>query len=246
MVAVVRRGLTSIIGFTLVVALCFLWSTGYVWGQDTDTGPVNLDVILLMDNSQSMTDTSDPDELRIRAAQLLVDRLSKNAEVFDLRHRVGVVSFGFRVTEITPLTELPNNTVRDSIRAESIPGSDFREPLDVALRQFQENSFGTGSRKAVILFTDGRPQVTDVPLTDPELEAYFKDEAEDVLKDDKGNLTDRIQKLKAEDVRIFVVAIGDDREGLTDEKNWIQLIPKDHYKSLEDLFQEWTMPCAAL
>lgn len=227
---VTRKAPILIIGFALVVVLGLLWSVGDVWGQEPDSGLANLDVILLIDNSQSMSDTSDPRELRIRTAQRIVDRLSEHAETFDLRHRVGVVSFGIGVTRTIQLKELPNNTVRNGISAEKIPGSDFREPLDIALQQFRDYSFGTGNRKAVILFSDGRPQLTENPLMKEELAAYFSERSEEVLRDGKGNLTDRIRKLEAEGVQIFLVAIADTDE---DRSNWTGLSSEIRYLRLD-------------
>lgn len=215
-----RKTLALLTGFVLVVSLYLLTVTRHVLGQEADSGRFSLDVILLIDNSNSMSDASDADGLRILAAQRLVDRMSDDAETSHLRHRVAVVSFGLGVARSTPLIELPSDIARDRIYAETIDFSDFREPLNTALQLFADDRFEPGERKAVVLLTDGRPQLTATPLTKEELEAYFSDE---------GDLIDIIRQLVAEDVQIYVVAIGDTDQ---DRSNWMNLSSKIRYLRL--------------
>ncbi|MCK4473254.1 MAG: VWA domain-containing protein, partial [Anaerolineae bacterium] len=204
------------------LALLFVWPSAHVRGQEPGGGPVNLDVILLIDNSMSMSHAdlvtgappSDPEGLRVRAAKFLVDYLRANAETSRANHRAGVVSFGGVVGDVASLRLLQENTVRDGIRAEEIQFTDFRTPLQFALREFRAKSFATENRMAVVLFTDGRPQLTGTPMAEQELRDYF---------DDLAPLAGELQE---GGVSLFVLGIGDARE---DRDNWTRLIPQNHY-----------------
>ena len=215
-----RRLRSLILGIGL--ARLFVWPSAHVWAQEPGGGPVNLDVILLIDNSLSMSHEdpvtgappSDPEGLRIQAAKFLVDYLRANAETSRANHRAGVVSFGGVVGDVASLRLLQENTVRDGIRAEEIQFTDFRGPLQFALREFRAKSFGTGNRMAAVLFTDGRPQLTGTPMTEQELRDYFED------------LAPLVGELREGGVSLFVLGIGDARE---DRGNWTRLIPQEHY-----------------
>ena len=208
------------------LALLSLWFSVHVWAQEPGGRPVSLDVILLIDNSMSMSRAvagappSDPEELRVRAAKFLVDYLRANAETVGANYRVGVGSFGGVVSDVTPLRLLQDDTVRDSIRAEEIRLTDFRGPLQFALREFEARGFGTGNKMAVILFTDGRPDLTGIPMTEQELGAYFED------------LAPLVNELQDGGVSLFVLGIGDAEK---DKDNWTQLIPKNHYISIASM-----------
>jgi hypothetical protein len=218
------RGSRLLIGCILGIglALLFVRPSAHVWGQEPGGRPANLDVILLIDNSWSMskgdpatgTPPSDPEELRIRAAKFLVDYLRANAETLGANYRVGVVIFGGVVSDVTPLRLLQDDTVRDSIRAEEIRLTDFRGPLQFALREFEAKGFGTGNKMAVILLTDGRPDLTGPPMTEQELRDYFED------------LAPLVGELREGGVSLFVLGIGDAQE---DRDNWTRLIPQECY-----------------
>lgn len=203
------------------LALLFLRPSVPVWAQEPGDQPVNLDIILLIDNSWSMSHQdpvteappSDPEELRVRAAKFLVDYLRANAEILEANFRVGAASFGGVVSDTVSLRLLRDEAVREGIHAEEILHTDFRAPLQFALRELEAGA-GTDHRTAVILLTDGRPQLTDDPMTEPELRAYFED---------LGSL---IGDLREEGASLFVLGIGDARK---DRENWTQLLPREHY-----------------
>ncbi len=209
----------------IVLALLFVRSSAYVWAQEPGDRPVSLDVILLIDNSWSMSHgnpvtgvpPSDPEDLRIRAAKFLVDYLRANAEALGANYRVGVVSFGGEVGDVIPLRLLQDDTVREGIQAEEIRRTDFLGPLQFATKEFREKSFGTGNRMAVILLTDGRPNLTDVPMSEQELLDHFED------------LALLVGELQEGGVSLFVLGIGDAQE---DRDNWTRLIPPEHYISI--------------
>jgi hypothetical protein len=204
----------SVLGIGL--AFLFLGTSSYVCGQEAVGGPVNLDVILLIDNSTGMSEV-DPEELRIRAEKFLVDYLRVNADASGANHRVGVASFGGTVGDVIPLRLLQDNVVRDGIHAEEIELIDFRGPLQFAFREFRAKSLGAGNEMAIILLTGGRPQLTDIPMTSQELRAYFEE------------LAPLVGELQEEGISLFVLGIGDAQR---DRDDWTQLIPGDHYISI--------------
>jgi hypothetical protein len=218
------------IGCILGIGIVLLFTSSvYVWGQEPEDRPVvSLDVILLIDNSWSMSNKDlktgappgDPDELRIRASQFLVDYLRVNAEVLGANYRVGAISFGGTVGKVIPLHLLQDDVVRDSIQAEVILLTDFQAPLERTLEELRAESFGAENKMAAILLTDGRPDRAGDPMTEEELHAYFEE--------DLTPLTDELQE---EGVSLFVLGIGDAQK---DKDNWIQLIPEEHYISIDN------------
>ena len=208
-----------ILGIGLV--LLFVWPSAYVWAQEPGGRPVNLDVILLIDNSMSMSHEdavtgappSDPEGLRIRAAKFLVDYLRANAETLRANYRVGAGSFGEAVSDAISLGLLQDETVREGIHAEVIRLTDFRGPLQFALQEFEARSLGTGNKMAVVLFTDGCPNLTDAPMTEQELRAYFED------------LAPLVGELQEGGVSLFILGIGEQKY----RDHWTRLIPQEHY-----------------
>ncbi|MDY6877153.1 MAG: vWA domain-containing protein [Chloroflexota bacterium] len=169
---------------------------------------------MLIDNSWSMSredPPSDPEELRIHAARFLVDYLRTIADTRGANYRVGVVSFGGEVSSVIPLRLLQDGTVRDDIHAEEIQFTDFRAPLLFTTQEFKTKSFGTGNKMAVILFTDGRPNMMDAPMSEQELLDYFED------------LAPLVGELEDGGVSLFVLSIGDAEQ---DRDNWMRLIPE--------------------
>ncbi len=217
-----RSGLLSGCILGIGLALLSLWFSAHVWAQEPGDSPANLDVILLIDNSMSMSHAdlvtgappSDLEGLRIRAAKFLVDYLRANAETSRANHRAGVVSFGGVVGDVASLRLLEDDAVREGIRAEEIQFTDFRGPLQFALREFRAKSFGTGNRMAIVLFTDGRPNLADAPVTEQELRTYYE------------NLAPLVGELQEGGASLFILGIGDAQK---DRDNWTRLIPPEHY-----------------
>lgn len=192
-----------------------------------------LDIILLIDCSPS-TKFTDPENIRINAARLLIDYLEATSELLGINYRAGVINFGGELGETIPLSSLIDNRISQSLRAEIIPYTDFRVPLKFALNEFRAKSFGTGNRQALILFTDGSPQLTDKLLSFEEKKYYFSGKS---LKSDKGDfkslkLNQQILKLINSGVQIYVVATGDASK---DALLWQTLIPSQNYHSINDI-----------
>jgi len=206
-----------------VVLMALVGSLGSVKvsGQSPGPQPPGLDVVLVIDNSQSMADRSDAANLRILLARRLVERLSEIAGTTDLSCRVGIVSFALGARRVVELTDV-SDALKERIVAERRAGSDFRQALDEVLTQFRQGSFGTGNRKAVILITEGEPQLTEKPLTPEEMRAYFSTDPTTPPLDSRGKLVDRIRQLEMEGAMLFMVAIGDTER---ERQNWMGLSP---------------------
>jgi hypothetical protein len=207
------------------VALCLL-SSATAYGQQTTPKPAPLDVMLLIDNSPSNART-DPKNLRISAAKFLLDYLELSSQVIGVNCRAGVANFGGKLGDVVPLRPVQGGEIIKALRPEKIQFTDFRPPLDYALKEFKARSFGVGNNMAVILFTDGTPELSGKLLAADEKMRYFKGEH---TTDDKLPPVNRlIADLQEASVKLFVVAIGDSKE---DADLWKTLIPADHYRSI--------------
>ena len=220
----------------LPIVVLSLWLSSPALSQGIEDTPINLDVILLIDNSRSMSigdpendiSPTDPDGLRVGAARFLVDYLRASAGVLGGNYRVGVANFGGEVGDSIPLRLLRDDTVRDSIKPEVIEFTDFYGPLDIALGELRPKSFGTGNAMTVILLTDGQPWLPSGRLTGEDLKNYF----------DPGSLDPRsiaplVRELQENGADIFVLRIGKDVH--EDREHWTGLIPEDHYIPIADI-----------
>jgi len=124
-------------------------------------GPQNLDVVLLIDNSGSMSG-NDPAGLRWSAAQLFVDLANSGDRI---------AAFAFS-TDVIPLGEALNGrptlildkSSRQALKQELAPRhpdgyTNMSGALDAALSMFQSNP--GGNRPVVVFLTDGRPWPED-------------------------------------------------------------------------------------
>jgi Mg-chelatase subunit ChlD len=162
-----------------------------------------LDVLLLIDHSNSMWDGgsagSDPDLLRIRAAQLLMAYLG-TAEV-PAGHRLGMIHFGGQaelVAPPTPLDEAGREALRTAIA--DPPRMGATDPL-AALSLAYETLFPQGERDSarqpvVILLTDGQPKPGN--LSREEMDAYL---------DNLRSLADRFRE---QSCSIFTIALSNE------------------------------------
>lgn len=219
----VRKGWKAILAGG--VALCLL-SSATAYGQQTTPKLAPLDVMLLIDNSPSNART-DPKNLRISAAKFLLDYLELSSQVVGVNCRAGVVNFGGKLGEVVSLRPVKGGEIIKALRPEKIPFTDFRPPLDYALGEFKPRSFGVGNTMAVILFTDGTPELSGKLLSAHEKISYFKGEY--ITADPFPPLNRLVAALQDSSVKLFVVAIGDSSE---DAGLWKNLIPADHYRSI--------------
>ena len=185
--------------------------------------PTSLDIMILFDHSKSMK-TNDPDRIRMNAVLYLLDYLMANAQYYQINCRLGFVCFAGKPIHTLPLsllTKTTRKTVKNYLlEEESYSFTDFQEPIHYAYQELKAKSFGSDNKRLVILFTDGRPQLNENPMTNKELDDYFK------------QLIPVITDLQTNQVPLFVLGIGD---ALEDMNNWSQLITKDQYVKISDI-----------
>jgi len=140
-----------------------------VWAQTDEPAQRGLDLLLLVDSSDSMQ-SSDRTEVRSDIARLFVDYLSV-AALAGSPHRAGVINFGAVVGTVnTPLRQLTDDIVRDGIWSEALGHTDFKLALDSAYQELRAaGSTGSSHRSAIVLVTDGTPCTPRIaPVGDPE------------------------------------------------------------------------------
>lgn len=197
-------GRALIRGLLALVLLGTLLSQRVAWGQEP---PQPLTVVLLIDTSFSMGET-DPERLRDLAADYLVDFLDANGETLNLNYRLGAAAFNNEVLPNSVPIDLVSVIDLAPIRALTPQGfTDFGPALDYALNELPPEE-GSGRRRAVILFTDGRPDRSEQPVED--ITAYFDEE-----------IQSRINQLEASGIEVFVVGIGD---AVEDRGNWQRVL----------------------
>lgn len=122
--------------------------------------PASQQILLLVDNSQSMFDTSDPDLLRIEAARLFITYLGVDSS--RTAHQLGVIFFGTEAETRVPLTALNDDLKRKDILGliANPPAMGWTNPqaaLDLADGAF-DGAGATDTGQAIILLTDGKPE----------------------------------------------------------------------------------------
>ncbi|MFZ1598833.1 MAG: vWA domain-containing protein, partial [Anaerolineae bacterium] len=215
----------------LLLLLSLLGGSAPANGQESGplSAPKPLDVILLIDSSPSTRET-DRSGWRISASRFLLDYLQATSQVLRVNYRAGVANFGGRMGATTPLRLLEGGIVQGTIVSETVSYTDFRPPLDWALREFRARSFGVGNAMAIILFTDGNPQLTDQRLAAEQKAQYFTGQP---LAGDASELRlpGLVKELQDAGITVLTVGIGDARQ---DASFWQNLVGADNYRSLDD------------
>ncbi|GFP37608.1 hypothetical protein HKBW3S44_01284 [Candidatus Hakubella thermalkaliphila] len=172
---------------TLVMGLPIL----QVQAQPLET-PRPLDVFLLLDQSEGMR-WVDPENIRLEAARYFTKYLAAfYTDIFD--HHLGLINFGTTAPaeKMVPLTPLDRQAI-SSIERKIVPldlgYTSFINALQVAAQSFASGA--EGRKRAVVIFTDGRPNDRRELTT----EAYFKEIEEFVAK----NIAE---------VSLYVIAVG--------------------------------------
>jgi hypothetical protein len=163
--------LVLLILLLLCLALCAVavFLVGRASAQGTEPRP--LDVLLLIDHSNSMWDKggvgSDPDLLRVQAANLFIAYLG--VDTARTGNRLGIIHFGGSSELVVPLTPLNSAGRRQAIRAAIANPHrlNWTDPLE-ALQLAYETLFPPGRRDparqpVVILLTDGKPELSPSP-----------------------------------------------------------------------------------
>jgi uncharacterized repeat protein (TIGR02543 family) len=119
--------------------------------DDASLSGSSFDVVFVMDNSGSMSD-SDPNELSFMAAQLFVDLCSNS------NSRMGYVGFSDKVKDKRPIQEINGNTsFRDAFNdVEFLGGTNISAGLSEAYGLFQSAKKSEyGNKQVIILLGDG-------------------------------------------------------------------------------------------
>lgn len=130
----------------------------------------NLDIFLLIDQSGSMKGdvvnpvASDPEGIRIRAAQYFVDYLQYFADPKS-KNRMSIINFGTDTPDHyqLPLTEMnaPEKIkqIKERIQEYSLGYTNFHQALTKVQDYYKESLIpGENRQPLVIIFTDGQPQ----------------------------------------------------------------------------------------
>ena len=174
-------------------------------------GGPSLDLLLLVDSSGS-TATTDPDNLRVSAANYLLDYVQAIGEARGEVYRFAAANFSTGIQDVgkVPWTVLKGDAWRDKLFASSTGGTDFKAALDYALDLRAEP--GGAGKLAVVIFTDGRPDPAE-----PNLDAYF------------DGLGTQIIELQETDTEILVVALGDN----STEDQWQEKLGAANYRYVD-------------
>ena len=180
----------------LAVALCAAMALfpAPVWSQDGGGEPhrevPSLDVVMLIDESETMWNTTDTEGVRVNTVDFFIDMLSSDQS--GAVHRLGVVAFGTQPTVI-PLTRLDGPLAAAELKEQyaavhrqigtrkDAQHTDINKALRAALEML-EGSYDPDRKPALILVSDGQPtnpQVSEEQGRDTVL-AYL-DETRDLL-----------------------------------------------------------------
>jgi hypothetical protein len=192
--------------------------------QAQGAGQPPLDVLLLIDHSDSMWDKggvgSDPGLLRVQAANLFVAYLGVDAARGG--NRLGVVHFGGTSALVVPLTPLDSaerrQAIRDAIAQPQRMG--WTDPLQ-ALQLAYETLFPQGQRDparrtVVLLLTDGKPELVPAP-SPAERDAYL------------AGLRALVERFREQGCPIFTVALSNEA---TDRDPEIQTIYRNLWQEI--------------
>jgi len=206
-----KLGLCLLIPVLFIIGSCLMLSATPAQSEEGNKNKVKLDVVLIIDNSGSMRFT-DPNQLRIKAAQAFVGYLRLNEDKLDAR--VSVVLFGGALLRIRkgdsghdadlvqPLTPvLQDREIREKIYAKDMGCTNFPKALETAYSAFEEEGFPSDRRRTYILFTDGRP----------EPQCGFPDPRE------FEKIKEWVEKFRVKSSQFYVIAIGD---AVMDEERW--------------------------
>ncbi|MDH4136963.1 MAG: VWA domain-containing protein, partial [Anaerolineae bacterium] len=161
----------------IAVLLVICLSTLPVYGQSDDTParqPLvpSLDVLILVDESETMWNHTDAAGKRVQAVNLFIDQLSASAQS-GARHRVGVIAFGTE-PRVIPWTFLDSEddaerikqgyqTVHNAIGSSEY--TDINKALAKAL-EIMKAEHDPDRKPALVLISDGQPTRPSPPVNE--------------------------------------------------------------------------------
>jgi hypothetical protein len=192
----------------LLVALGLILACGLIFGLSfflarlaaaQEAGPVSQDILLLIDNSNSMFEKggvgSDPEQLRIQAANLFISYMGIEGGA---GHRLGVIFFGGEAHLVVPPTVLAGEARRAEIaqlisQPEPMAWTNPEAALELALATFN-GSMDAGRQQVVVLLTDGKPEWTDLPTAEEKAAG-------------QARLRDLAKRLAARHIPLFIILL---------------------------------------
>jgi hypothetical protein len=171
---------TICIAVFLVVCLSILPIYGHglpAYGQSDDTpagqAPMpSLDVLMLVDESETMWNYTDTADKRVQAVNLFIDQLSASTQP-GVRHRVGIIAFGTE-PRVIPWTFLDSKDDAERIKREyqtvhdAIGNSEYTDvnkALAKAL-EIMKAEHAPGHKPALMLISDGQPTRPSPPVNE--------------------------------------------------------------------------------
>jgi Mg-chelatase subunit ChlD len=150
---------------SVLILLLLLWDSAFVShaGAQSDTAPETLDLVFVIDNSNSMSGAAgypptDEYNLRIATARVLIDVASTDFEAS--RVRVGVITFGDQAVHQTEGLVYANAIARarDIVQPARQGNTVIEQAFRAAYQMLAEGGTYTGTHTAAVVFmTDGRP-----------------------------------------------------------------------------------------
>jgi len=180
-----------------ILLMIFLLIPFFVKGEE----PLAVDVFLLIDQSGSMKE-SDPNNIRISAAQYFIDLLSQDYSP-SLPHRLGVINFGDKPPQTIPLTPLSDSgSLKSNLKPMDLGNTSFISALREAEANFSRDQ--RKQRRVVIILTDGEP-----------------DDARKLSKDAYFREIENFVQSKLRDTLIYVILVDvKDRFWRKDKPYW--------------------------
>lgn len=218
-----KRSLISF-GLTLLLAVLLHPVMAQVESErdDPDAGnPIRpLDIVLLVDSSESTRD-SDPEGLRTRASKFLLDYVLAAGESIGLNHRFAFANFNTDIIDSRALDLFTQEALRNALVLHNEGYTDFIPALRFARNELLTNGVEVHNQ-AVILFTDGQPELLDndgSPIQ-VDLDAYYQE------------LGQLLKQMQEAGIQVFVVATGDTQDN---QRRWTSSgrVPVANYRSID-------------
>jgi len=163
-----------------VICFCILPVYGYglpVYGQSDailarQASVPSLDVLILVDESETMWNHTDTEGKRVQAVNLFIDQLSTSTQP-GVRHRVGIIAFGTE-PRVIPWTFVDSKDDAERIKREyqivhdsigRFDYTDIHKALAKAL-EIMKAEHVRGRKPALILISDGQPTRPSPPVNE--------------------------------------------------------------------------------
>jgi len=210
--------IAALVAGCLFVILPVYGQPGDIPTRQEEVPVPSLDVLVLVDESETMWNYTDPEDKRVRAVNLFIDELSTLAHRGD-KHRVGIIAFGTE-PKVIPWTFLDSKEDADGIKQkyravhDAIGNSEYTD-IDKALKKALEimEEHDSSRKPALILISDGQPTRPFPPVNE--------EQGWDVVNDYLRETQQTIDEFKAVSYTgslcpaemgtpLFVLAVGTD------------------------------------